>query len=229
MPTAVTESMPSMKRIAAIVALMVAAAVVFVADQARRTLGTLDRVERERDGWQRPADVLRHLDAGPGDVVVDLGSGAGYFALKLAPQVAPGGRVLAVDLRRQSLAFLWMRAVRRGYSNVEIVHAAPDDPLLPPGHVDAALIANTYHELAAPAAVLTALARAMRSNARLVVVDRSPRQGDVGHDAGHHDISPEAAEQQIAGHGFERVTGDASFIDRPGEEDVWWLLVFRRM
>ena len=107
---------------------MVAAAAVFVADQARRTLGTLDRVEQERDGWQRPADVLRHLDAGPGDVVVDLGSGAGYFALKLAPQVAPGGRVLAVDLRRQSLAFLWMRAARRGYSNVEIIHAAPDDP-----------------------------------------------------------------------------------------------------
>jgi len=183
--------------------------------------------ERERDGWRRPDDVLRHLDIGPGAVVVDLGSGAGSLALKSAAQVAPGGRVLAVDLRRQSLAFLWMRAVRRGYSIVEIIHAVPDDPRLPAGSVDAALIANTYHELTAPAAVLTALARAMRSNARLVVVDRSPRPGDGGHQAGHHDISSDTAERQIVEHGFERVTHDASFIDRPGEED-WWLLVFRR-
>ncbi len=218
-----------MKRIAAIVALMVAAAVVFVADQARRTLGTLERVEQDRDTWQRPADVLRHLDAGPGDVVVDLGSGAGYFALKLAPQVAPGGRVIAVDLRRQSLAFLRMRAVRRGDSNVEIVHAAPDDPRLPPGPVDAALIANTYHELTAPSAVLTALARAMHSNARLVVVDRSPRPGDSDRHAGHHHVTLDAAERQISQHGFEPVTREASFIDRPGEEDVWWLLVFRKI
>ena len=84
--------------------------VVYVTWEAVRTLGVLTTVERERDTWQRPDEILLHLDLRPGMTVVDLGSGAGYFALKIAPRVSPNGRVLAVDLRRQSLAFLWIRA-----------------------------------------------------------------------------------------------------------------------
>jgi tRNA A58 N-methylase Trm61 len=33
-------------------------------------------------------DILQRLDLRPGKTVVDLGSGAGYFALKIAPRVA---------------------------------------------------------------------------------------------------------------------------------------------
>jgi predicted methyltransferase len=47
------------------------------------TLNRLDAVESERDQWERPWDVLRALDLRPGNTAVDLGSGAGYFALKL--------------------------------------------------------------------------------------------------------------------------------------------------
>jgi ubiquinone/menaquinone biosynthesis C-methylase UbiE len=113
--------------------------------------------------------------------VVDLGSGAGYFALKMAPRVAPNGRVLAVDLRRESLAFLWIRARLDGYSNLHVIHSRVDDPMLPPGPIDAVLIANTYHELTTPDPILKSLFASMRSGARLVVVDREPREG---HDAG---------------------------------------------
>jgi predicted methyltransferase len=44
----------------------------------------LDRVEIDRDQWQRPAEVLQALDLRDGTSAVDLGSGAGYFALKLS-------------------------------------------------------------------------------------------------------------------------------------------------
>jgi len=67
------------------------------------TLNRLDVVESERDRWQRPLDVLRVLDLRPGNTVVDLGSGAGYFALKLSSAVGERGQVLAVDLRKLSL------------------------------------------------------------------------------------------------------------------------------
>ncbi len=42
------------------------------------------------------------------------------FALKIAPRVAPGGTVFAVDLRRESLAFLWVRARLAGLSNLHV-------------------------------------------------------------------------------------------------------------
>jgi len=96
--------------VAIAVVLVVAVPVAFVVEEAGRTLVALGDVERERDTWQRADAVLRELDLRPGATVVDFGSGAGYFALKMAPRVAPGGRVFAVDLRRESLTFLWIRA-----------------------------------------------------------------------------------------------------------------------
>jgi predicted methyltransferase len=107
----------------AVVAVVVLVPIVLVATQALATLDQLTIVERERDTWQRPENVLRHLDLRLGQTVVDFGSGAGYFALKIAPRLAPDGRVLAVDLRRQSLAFLWIRARRGGHDNLSVIRS----------------------------------------------------------------------------------------------------------
>jgi predicted methyltransferase len=71
--------------------------------RAVRTLQTLAAVEAQRDQWQRPADVIRALETQDGSTVVDLGSGSGYFALKLSDLVGTRGEVIAVDLRRFSL------------------------------------------------------------------------------------------------------------------------------
>ena len=130
------------------VALVVAAvAFVFVAYQAIQTLTVLDQVERERDTWQRPNDIVQALDLKPGESVVDFGSGAGYFALRLAPTVGPTGRVIAIDIRRQSLAFLWLRSLLRRAWQVDVVLSDAGDPRLPPGPIDAILLVNTFHEL----------------------------------------------------------------------------------
>jgi predicted methyltransferase len=213
-----------------IVLVMAVALLLLVVQQAVATLTMLTAVERERDGWQRPQAILQQLDVHRGSVVVDLGSGAGYFTLKLASMVGPDGRVLAVDLRRESLAFLWIRARLRSYGNVRIIHGEVDDPRLPSGPVDAALIANTYHELAQPEPILRALRASMRPGARLVVVDRAP--GDSGQSredaAGHHEISAGAAASDITCQGFEEVSREERFIDRSPDGEAWWLVVFRK-
>ena len=191
---------------------------------------TLTVVERERDTWQRPDEILEQLDLRPGQTVVDLGSGAGYFALKIAPRVAPAGRVLAVDVRRQSLAFLWIRARQGGHANLTVIGGDADNPQLPAGPIDAVLIANTYHELTAPDPVLKVLFASMRSGARLVVVDRGPRAGTEARSeaTAHHELTAAAATDEIMRHGFQLVGSDERFIDRPVDGDIWWLTVFRK-
>ncbi|MEQ1756997.1 MAG: methyltransferase domain-containing protein [Vicinamibacterales bacterium] len=213
-----------------LVLVVVLVPVVFVLTQALQTLDTLAIVERERDTWQRPDDILAQLQVGPGATVVDFGSGAGYFALKIARRVAPIGKVWAVDLRRQSLAFLWYRAWREGHPNLQVIRGEVNNPKLPAGPVDAVLIANTYHELTEPGPILDALFRAMRPGARLVVVDRGPRVGGEPRAEGveHHDITLATVTEEVARHGFEVSTTDTRFIDRSGEEDIWWLIVFRK-
>ncbi len=213
-----------------IVLAMAVAVLLFVVQQAVATLKILTAVERERDRWQRPQEILQQLDVHPGNVVVDLGSGAGYFTLKLAPMVGPNGRVLAVDLRRESLAFLWIRARRESYWNIRIIHGEVDNPDLPAGAVDAVLIANTYHELAQPEPILRALRASMRPGARIVVVDRAPVDSGQSREeaAGHHEIPASAAASDIKRQGFEEVSREERFIDRSPDGEAWWLVVFRK-
>jgi predicted methyltransferase len=219
------------KRVTAVLVLVLGVVpALFVLEEVIRTLRVLDQVEHERDTWQRPDEIIRQLDLTPGNTVVDLGSGAGYFSLKIAPRVGPTGRVLAVDLRRQSLAFLWIRATLHRFWSLRVIRGEVDDPRLPPGPIDAVLIANTYHELSSAPPILRVLHTAMRPGARLVVVDRAPRSPDHIRSlpAAHHEMVAAVAERQINQQGFQTVLREEGFIDRPGDEDVWWLLVFRK-
>ncbi len=188
------------------------------------TLTRLDSIESERDRWQRPWDVLRALDLRPGNTVADLGSGSGYFALKLSPVVGKQGRVLAVDLRRLSLFFLWTRALRRGQHNVQVIVSDQDDPRLPTGTVDAVLICNTYHEFSNPPLILNRVFESLRPGGRLVVVDRSARAAEAQHS---HEVPLTAVEIQLQDQGFEIVSQDDAFIDHAGD-DLWWLVIARK-
>jgi SAM-dependent methyltransferase len=55
----------------------------------------------------------------PGEVVVDLGSGAGFDAFLAARQVGEGGRVIGVDMTHEMLAKARANATRLGLATVE--------------------------------------------------------------------------------------------------------------
>ena len=202
-------------------------ATMYVLYSALATLQQLDVVESERDRWQRPSDILSALNLRDGSVVADVGSGAGYFALKLSPLVGLKGKVLAIDLRKLSLSFLWIRAALRKPHNIRVIAGDPDDPHLPDQALDAVLIANTYHEFRNPGFMLDHLFRSLRFEGRLVIVDRGP---DTVEGASALERSPvhatalDAAIQEMQKHGFQVLYRTDRFIDRPGD-DVWWLVV----
>jgi predicted methyltransferase len=212
----------------ALIVVLLAVPASFVIYEGVQTLRILTFVERERDRWQRPADVLGALATGDGATVVDLGAGAGYFALKLSPVVGPRGAVIAEDVRRESLAFLWIRRFFRDARNVRVVLGTPDDPRLPAA-VDAVLIANTYHELSPPGPILDAVFGAMKPGARLVILDRTARDTTARSDgAGRHDVPLAIVDDEIRRHGFETLARDGRFIDRFDDDDIWWMIVARK-
>ena len=214
-------------------------AALFLIYQLTQTLYKLNLAEGERDRWQRSADVIRALKLKDGNVVADMGCGVGYFALKLAPRVAEHGSVLAEDILGESLTFLWIRAFLRHQSNIRLIHGDPDDPHLRKGSVDAVLIANSYHEFTNPLAILEHAFRALRSDGRLVVIDRGPRSyhGESREiQMQRYQIAASVAEDEIRQRGFEVLSRDDYFIDRPAverpgdrqDDHVWWLIVARK-
>jgi predicted methyltransferase len=191
------------------------------------TIYALNTVESERDEWQEPSAAISRLSLKSGDIVADLGSGAGYFSLKLSPVVGRSGTVHAVDVRKLPLVFLWIRALLAGLHNIRVSLGESDNPHLRVGTVDAVLIANTYHELAAPESMLDHTFKSLRSGGRLVVIDRSPSADQSGPEVEHHhQISPAAVEAQLRQKGLKILEREDQFIRRPNEQ--WWLLVAQR-
>jgi predicted methyltransferase len=196
---------------------------------ALNTISRLDQVEAERDRWQHPTEVLHALDIKAGNVVVDLGCGSGYFALRLSSQVGKDGRVLAEDIRRLPLVFLWFRTILKNERNITVIHGDVTDPHLPPGRVNEALIANTYHELTDSQAILAHVRESLMPGGRLVVVDRAPKPSDIGASPlAEHEISAEQVEKELRRAQFEIVTLQNNFIDKDPDNESWWLIVARK-
>ena len=166
----------------------------------------------------------------PGSVVVDLGCGSGYFTLKLSSPVGTSGSVLAEDIRRLPLAFLWLRAILKNERNVSIVHGDPDDPHLRVQSVNAVLIANTYHEFTDSGSILVHVYRSLVSGGRLVVVDRGPQPVASSRETAreHHEVSPEQVENELHHVGFEIVSRQDRFIANDPSNEAWWLIVTRK-
>ena len=185
-------------------------------------------MEAERDNWQRPSDVVQALNLSSGSVVVDLGCGSGYFTLKLSSPVGDGGRVVAEDIRRLSLMFLWVRAISRGEHNVRIVVGEPTDRHLPL-HVNAILISNTYHEFVDSRPILVHVYQSLVPGGRLVVIDREPKpSGSAISENVEHEISAERVESELRQANFEIVSRDDHFIEHDSYGENWWLLVARK-
>lgn len=123
----------------------------------------------ERSAWQKPDEVVASLAIAPDATIADLGAGTGYFAVRFAA-AAPSGKVYAVDIEPNMVAWLAQRAQKEGLVNLEAIQAEPDDPRLP-APVDLVFMCNVFHHLADPQAYFEAVAGKLEPGGRVVIVD----------------------------------------------------------
>jgi SAM-dependent methyltransferase len=134
---------------------------------------------RERDAEEQPDRVVQELDIPKGATVVDLGAGVGYFTWRLAEQVGPQGRVIAVDIQEGMLDRMKKNLADRGVTNVEMVLGSAEDPHLPVGEVDLVLIVDVYHELQHPEKTMEHVRRSLKPNGRVVLIEYRREDPDI--------------------------------------------------
>jgi SAM-dependent methyltransferase len=99
----------------------------------------------------------------PGDRVLELGPGLGFFTVPLARAVRPQGKVICVDVQRGMLDRLGRRLQKRGLlDHVELRRCSHDDFGLGDEHgrCDLALALHVVHETAQPGGQLLLVAPA---------------------------------------------------------------------
>jgi SAM-dependent methyltransferase len=133
-----------------------------------------------RDAWQKPDEVLDTLGLRAGQTVCDIGAGPGYFSLRAARRVGPGGRVFAVDVDPRILDALRARLERDKVVNVTPVLGLGADPLLPPATCDLILVIDVYHHLPERPAYLRRLVSLLRRDGRLAAIDWHKRATPIG-------------------------------------------------
>ena len=164
----------------------------------------------------------------PGASVADVGAGDGFFTKRLSNAVGPEGRVFAVDVGADALRRLRQRVSDEGFANVQVIEGSVDDPKLPPGSIDAALIVNAYHEMTEHQAMLTKIKTALKPGGRLVIVEpisRSRRDGRREEQTRNHEIAVDFVREDARAAGFTQVLLQDPFTSRPQGHDEEWMLV----
>lgn len=111
--------------------------------------------------------ALAHAAARPGEAVLEIGSGPGSMAVRLARAVLPGGHVLGVDIAKPMIEAAEARVRQAGLGNVSFRLADAQAEKLPPAAFDLAFSRFGVMFFDDPAAAFANIRTAMKPNGRL--------------------------------------------------------------
>jgi ubiquinone/menaquinone biosynthesis C-methylase UbiE len=117
-----------------------------------------------------PQRVIEEIGIEEGMMVADVGSGEGYFTLRIAEKVGSTGKVYASDIDRHALQKLEQKVSGQGLENVEIIVGREDNPLLPAGEIDLVLIVNVIHLIDDMKTFLANITPSLKKNGILIIV-----------------------------------------------------------
>jgi FkbM family methyltransferase len=165
-------------------------------------IGWLEREEREQE--EKTAQLMKNLAVQPGQVIADIGAGSGYHSSLLSKMVG-NGKVYAVDVEPEMIAFLNERIKREGKKNIIPVLSTEKTVSLPANSMDMMLLVDVYHEFSFPYEMAISMLEALKPGGKLVLVEFRAEDPNVPIKTIHKMSQQQAVKEfKAAGFTFEK-------------------------
>ncbi len=128
----------------------------------------LEREERERE--ENTSLLLKNLSIKPGMVIADIGAGSGYHSALLS-KIVGTGKVFAVDVEPEMIAYLNERIKQEKLSRIVPVLSTEQKVFLPENTIDIMLLVDVYHEFSYPYEMALSMLAALKPGGKLVLVE----------------------------------------------------------
>ena len=166
--------------------------------------------DAQDDARRHIAEIMAYSGVKPGDTVLELVPGSGYWTRVFSHIVGPEGKVyLAVPEPMEKYSEK-TKALPDELSNTELL-MQPADALSAPTQVDLVFTAQNYHDYpdefmgpTDPAILNAAVFQALKPGGTYLVIDHSAEEGSGLRDTDTlHRIDPAIVRQQVIAAGFE--------------------------
>lgn len=139
-----------------------------------------------------PGVVVSHVGLTHGNVVADLGCGAGFFSIAAARMVGNSGVVYALDVQDSKLAATQSAAKHYNLNNIITMRADLDKPFLeiPEGFCDTIIMASILHEIDSRESLLKNAYRLLKTGGKILAVEWKKVQTPFGPEMSKR-LSPE--------------------------------------
>jgi predicted methyltransferase len=188
-----------------------------VADPARAK-------DAEDDARRKGAALVAFSEVKPGDKVLELVPGGGYFTRIFSKVVGPDGQVYAAIPAPMEKYSDETKELPKAYPNVSLLQQ-PADALSAPQPVDVVFTAQNYHDYpdkfmgpTDPAVLNKAVFAALKPGGTYIVIDHVAEAGSKLRDTDTlHRIDPALVKEQVQAAGFEYV-GELDVLRNPKDD-----------
>ena len=124
-----------------------------------------------RELSQPRKETVERLGLRPGQRVLEIGIGSGYFTLEAARLLGPDGRLTAVDVQPQIVAQAASKVAREGLANVEVRVASSSTLPFSDGTFDLVFLVTVLGAVPDKGRTLREIRRVLKPNGRLSITE----------------------------------------------------------
>ena len=124
-----------------------------------------------REVYDKKETILHAAQIKPGMRIADIGAGTGLYSIAFAQQTGEKGLVYAVDISRNFVRNIELRAENQGLKNIKGIINNQKEIGLAQNSIDLAFICDTYHHFEYPLTTLQSVYQALSTGGKLIIID----------------------------------------------------------